>query len=57
MGDGGSCVLDGGRDRDGELRDEEVIEGGVGGDLIGLCVGIENVKDIIGEVEEGMGEV
>ena len=38
------------------MSDEQLMEAGVAPDLIRLSVGIENVEDIIGDIEQALAE-
>lgn len=57
VADARTCVLHPASSTHRQLSDQELIECGVTPDLIRLSVGIENVKDIIGDIAEALNQV
>ena len=55
VADARTCVLHPASHTHRQLTDEQLIEAGVAPDLIRLSVGIENVNDIIGDIEQALG--
>ena len=56
VADARTCVLHPASHTHRQMNDEQLIEAGVQPDLIRLSVGIENVKDIIADLEQAIGE-
>ena len=54
VADARTCVLHPASHTHRQLSDEQLLEAGVAPDLIRLSVGIENVEDIIGDLEQAM---
>ena len=57
VADARTCVLHPASHTHRQLSDEQLIEAGVAPDLIRLSVGIENVNDIIGDLEQALEKV
>ena len=57
VADARTCVLHPASHTHRQLSDEQLIEAGVAPDLIRLSVGIENVNDIIGDLEQALETV
>ena len=57
VADARTCVLHPASHTHRQLSDEQLIEAGVAPDLIRLSVGIENVNDIIGDLEQALENV
>ncbi|MEG2000790.1 MAG: O-acetylhomoserine aminocarboxypropyltransferase/cysteine synthase family protein [Evtepia sp.] len=54
VADGKTCVLHPASATHRQLSDEELIAAGVSADLIRFSVGIEDVRDIIGDIEQAL---
>jgi len=57
VADAHTCVLHPANSTHRQLSDDELVAAGVGPDLIRLSVGLENVEDIIGDLEQALANV
>ncbi|MEO0443680.1 MAG: O-succinylhomoserine sulfhydrylase [Pseudomonadota bacterium] len=55
LGDAKTTIVHPGTTTHGRLSDEEKIQAGISDNLIRVAVGLESVKDIIGDLERGLG--
>ena len=57
VADARTCVLHPASTTHRQLTDEQLVEAGVGADLIRLSVGIEDQEDIIADIEQALAAV
>ena len=57
VADARTCVLHPASTTHRQLTDEQLVEAGVGADLIRLSVGIEDKEDIIADIEQALANV
>ena len=57
VADARTCVLHPASTTHRQLTDEQLVEAGVGADLIRLSVGIEDKEDIIADIEQALAAV
>ncbi len=57
VADARSCVLHPANATHRQLSDEELVACGVGPDMVRLSLGIEDVEDLIGDLEQALAEV
>lgn len=52
-----TCVLHPASTTHRQLTDEQLVDAGIGADMIRLSVGIENVNDILADIKQALGKV
>ena len=57
VADAHTCILHPASSTHRQMSDEELINAGVGPDLVRLSVGIEHVDDIIADLEQALAAV
>ena len=57
VADARTCVLHPASTTHRQLTDEQLVDAGIGADLIRMSVGIENVEDIINDIKQALNEV
>lgn len=57
VADARTCVLHPASTTHRQLTDEQLVDAGIGADLIRMSVGIENVEDIIEDIKQALNEV
>ena len=57
VADARTCVLHPASTTHRQLTDEQLVEAGVGADLIRLSVGIEDKEDIIADIEQALANL
>ncbi len=57
VADARTCVLHPASTTHRQLTDEQLVDAGIGADLIRMSVGIENVNDIIDDIKQALNEV
>ncbi len=57
VADARTCVLHPASTTHRQLTDEQLVDAGIGSDLIRMSVGIENVEDIIADIKQALNEV
>ena len=57
VADARTCVLHPASTTHRQLTDEQLVDAGIGADLIRMSVGIENVDDIIDDIKQALSEV
>ena len=57
VADARTCVLHPASTTHRQLTDEQLVDAGIGADLIRMSVGIENAEDIINDIKQALNEV
>ena len=57
VADARTCVLHPASTTHRQLTDEQLVDAGIGADLIRMSVGIENAEDIINDIKQALDEV
>ena len=57
VADARTCVLHPASTTHRQLTDEQLVDAGIGADLIRMSVGIENAEDIISDIKQALNEV
>ncbi len=57
VADARTCVLHPASTTHRQLTDQQLIDAGIGGDLIRMSIGIENADDIIDDIKQALNEV
>ena len=57
VADARTCVLHPASTTHRQLTDQQLVDAGIGPDLIRMSVGIENIDDILADIENALSQV
>lgn len=57
VADARTCVLHPASTTHRQLTDQQLVDAGIGPDLIRMSVGIENIDDILADIENALAQV